>query len=728
MAEQKTTYHSKPDLNWALPAGGLLVLLVLVIGLFGPVLAPKDPMENAYIGQSGGRYVRPPFQPGQVEGFPLGSDEFGRDVLSKVLWAVRPTMNLVLVVAALRLSIGMLVGVISGWSTGRTSRILDSLISGALSVPVLFVALCIVAALAMRWGMGAFILGLSITGWAETARLAHDRTRAIKAQPFVEASEAMGAVSGQVVFSHVIPHILPLMWIQLAFEIGATLVSVAALGFLGYFINAVWVPGESDFVGIRASGTPELGQMLGVAVRNQPWTAMVAGTCVFVIVLAFNLLAEGLRQVFSERRKPATSKIVVKAGSWFEERLYLAMTEWQRLGTTVGAFGALALVVLGGGWLLWQSQNSTIAVSAIEVPGRHIWAAQLHDAQGTYWSRHSGPAQEDIGWQIFHEGGFMGGPVIDASGYLYLTGAASNLASFNSDGTLRWKAELPAEPVGWPALAPDGSVIVAVRDGSLLAYSPEGVMRWQYLSNPPDDGLSSPVVGPGGVIYYAVKNFLVAVTAEGVRDWQIRLPSYSYTSPLPRLSADGKYLFFEDVVVDAITGLTLFNESSAPLDKFMVGADGKVYFRGAGTVEEWQVTETGAVRIPQANLDQNVIAAGYRYAFDGGVSPSGHIWLLYSSGFEYMRMVWSDPRGDIPQIVDFPYRTGLVAGIDAQGIAYVCGFAASKPLECRAVRLNTGMILWKQEFPFNGFPVGGALADGRMYVSSSRGDLLMIGK
>jgi peptide/nickel transport system permease protein len=223
-------------------------------------------------------------------------------MLSRLLWAVRPTLTMVIVVAALRMVAGIVIGLLAGWSVGRAARALDTLISAALAVPVLFVALCVVAALARRWGVWAFILGLSITGWAEAARLVQEQTRAIKGQPFIESTRAMGGSDGQIAFSHVIPHILPLMWIQLAFEISGALLTTAALGFLGYFVNAVWIPIE-DWIGLRVSGMPELSQMLGASIQRQPWTAVFAGTLVFFIVLAFNLLGEGLRQQLSPERR-----------------------------------------------------------------------------------------------------------------------------------------------------------------------------------------------------------------------------------------------------------------------------------------------------------------------------------------------------------------------------------------------------------------------------------------
>jgi peptide/nickel transport system permease protein len=137
------------SVNWSLLIGGILVLLVFVAAVLGPALSPKDPLMNSYVVKHKGVYIRPPFPPG-APGFPLGSDQSGRDVLSRLIWGIRPTITLVLVVAALRLSVGIIAGIFSGWSNGRIATILDTLISNALSVPVLFVSLCVIAALASR--------------------------------------------------------------------------------------------------------------------------------------------------------------------------------------------------------------------------------------------------------------------------------------------------------------------------------------------------------------------------------------------------------------------------------------------------------------------------------------------------------------------------------------------------------------------------------------------------
>ena len=97
--------------NWALLAGIVLVLVVLVAAAWGPRLSPADPLQESFIGRTIDDFVRPPYAPWAVKGYPLGSDEFGRDVLSRILWGIRPTMVLVSVVAALRLVLGTLLDV-----------------------------------------------------------------------------------------------------------------------------------------------------------------------------------------------------------------------------------------------------------------------------------------------------------------------------------------------------------------------------------------------------------------------------------------------------------------------------------------------------------------------------------------------------------------------------------------------------------------------------------------
>ena len=111
--------------NWSLRLGSLIVLLTVIVVIAGPKLAPRDPAEENAIVRVGDEWKIPPFAMLSVPGFPLGSDEFGRDLLSRLLWAVRPTMSMVVVVAAVRLALGVIIGLCAGWFTGWRGRALD---------------------------------------------------------------------------------------------------------------------------------------------------------------------------------------------------------------------------------------------------------------------------------------------------------------------------------------------------------------------------------------------------------------------------------------------------------------------------------------------------------------------------------------------------------------------------------------------------------------------------
>jgi peptide/nickel transport system permease protein len=276
--------------NWPLWAGSLIVLFVLLIAIIGPRLAQRDPVQEHMILQVGDKWEIPPFPPLTVPGFPLGSDQFGRDLLSRLLWAVRPTLIMVTIVAVVRLLLGTAIGLGAGWFTGRVGHALDVIIGVALAVPVLMVALAAIALIGVELGLLAFIVGLSINGWVETARLVREQTQLIKGNLYIEAARALGASDSYTLLHHVVRQIMPMVWMLFSFEIGRTLMTTAGLGFLGYYIGGdIWID-VSDFVARRLSGMPELGQMLASAwneqqVITEPWGMIIAGSVIFIAVL-----------------------------------------------------------------------------------------------------------------------------------------------------------------------------------------------------------------------------------------------------------------------------------------------------------------------------------------------------------------------------------------------------------------------------------------------------------
>ena len=337
--------------NWPLIIGLVLVLSISFLAVFGPSLALRDPLETNTVVKVGGEWVRLPYPPFAVPGFPLGSDAYGRDLLSRLLWGIRPTLILVTVVACVRLVLGVLIGLAAGWSSGRWGRILEGVMSGALAIPVIIVSLAVITAIGIQRGLIAFIVGLVVTGWAETARLVSEQTRGLKGLPYVEASGALGASGAETLARHVVRQISPMFGMLLAFEAGSTLMTVAALGFLGYYVGgAFWIE-VTDFSTRAISGMPELGQMLANSWQIfKPWATVATGTVIFLAVLGFSLVGEGLRRRLSMgelgRRTPL-SNLSHKASAWVDDLLLVPGAAASRRRRTAGVVAVLLVSACG---------------------------------------------------------------------------------------------------------------------------------------------------------------------------------------------------------------------------------------------------------------------------------------------------------------------------------------------------------------------------------------------
>lgn len=722
----------RAPVNWPLRIGLALLALILLLAWIGPKIAPHDPVKPVYIVQDPATqaFVKPPFRPGQMPGFPLGSDTLGRDTLSQILWALRPTLILVLAAAAVRLLLGLVIGVASGWSTGWFARLLGSITTLAVSIPVLLVALCLVAAFGPQWGIWAFILGLCLTGWAESARVIHDQTSLVKTQPYVEAAHALGAPGLGAVSRHVLPHVLPTVWILLPLEISTALLATAGLGFLGYFVNAIWVP-LGDWTAVRVAGQPELGQMLAsgaLIVQQHPWLLLTTGATIFILILTFNLLGEGLRRQADPtrvRRRQGRLGRAVERASRSASQLALERLAMGSGGlVTALGVGALLLLISISTVALLRTSAIPTAASVIEAPGGHLWAAGRHDAQGTYWANRLGPTQPQIVWSLKDEAGWAGGPAVAADGTVYLTAKDGRLVAVNPAGDVIWTARLPGEPFGAPALSAEGNIYVLDRAGVLYVLGPEADLVGAVQADPGVAPLSSPVVDANGVAYFATERSIVAVQSDGSVVWRVSLPTYSYLNPQPILSADGQYVFFEDIALDAATGRTVVGASDALLDRFLVGADGKLYLAGQSGFAAVTLDGAGAHVQPQGQIDLLNLSLGQRIPAAAGVAPSGRFWVFYASPFDAAKLLWTEANGHTLNVVNYTWSggTGRLVGLSANGTVYACGSNGRTQrggvLECSSYLVDRPAETWKLEIEPGGALVGGALVDGRLYIVS----------
>lgn len=720
---------SPPSLkNNRLWLGATLVAIIIVIAIFGPLLAPRDPLqENFVVFLNDSSFVKAPFPAFMVPGFPLGSDDFGRDIFSRLLWAVRPTLILVFVAAGLRLVIGLLIGIITGWSNHQIAGFLNGLISLTGALPVIFIALCIIAATGQKMGIWAFVLGLLITGWGEVARLVREQTRVIKSQLYIEASQALGSSSSQVIMGHILPQIMPSVWMILAFEISNTMLISAELGVLGYFVNAIWIP-IGDWVGLRTSGLPELGQMLG-DLQKQPWGALSAGGMVFLTILGFNLLGDGLRVLASpEQSHRKKSVLTTQLTEWVDDRIFSPQAALRRQAPVISTISLIVIFIVGGAVYLWQNQAREEVKKIPPLPGGHLWNSTLRDSQGTLWTPFSIPKNPTQAWSVELSAGISGSPVVDSQGILYISTMDNKLHAVSPAGKMIWSVNLLGIPVGTPALTASGIVYVADTLGGLTSIKPDRTVTEIVKGvSTKTAAISGPVTGSDNAVYYATKENIYAISPDGKVNWKKPLPTYSLTSPIIRLTFDNRYFLFEDFIINTDSGIPENKGTLDPMDRLIISSKNKLYVLAQSYLEEYLPGAKTNTDPEKIRWDARSTGTGFRFIYNAGRTPDGNIWLQYSSPYEYTRILWLDSNGTNIRVHDYPYRgpTTIAIAIDRDNSFIICGVAQSNLTstkgECRANGLGTSSPLW--EIEVDSSPVGGALIENRVYITTSSGTL-----
>ncbi|GEM_PF-716804 len=300
-------------LNFPLVVGLMLVTALILIAAIGEYVAPFDPLEVHYIVQdTSGEFHTPPFKPGELEEFPLGSDIEGRDILSRLLVGVRPTLVLVILIAGTRLVVGTIMGLLDGWYGGLVGDVIGSATKIALGIPVLVIAIMVIYLFGPQFQAGVFIVALSVVGWGQTARVVANRVKQVRGETYIEAARALGASDARILWTHIVPQVRSLLLITLSFEMSTVLLQMAELGFLGFFMGGgaiMLIPdGKTPaFIPERIAGAPELGQMLAGGWQNfiyTPTLPVIVGTTFFLAVFSFMMLGEGLKSYYAEPTSP----------------------------------------------------------------------------------------------------------------------------------------------------------------------------------------------------------------------------------------------------------------------------------------------------------------------------------------------------------------------------------------------------------------------------------------
>ncbi|MDX5381513.1 MAG: ABC transporter permease [Rhodobacterales bacterium] len=252
--------------------GGFLTLLVVFGGLFAQWLAPFDPVMDANLMNAE--------MPPDAE-FWFGTDAQGRDVYSRILYGAQISLTVGIVSQLINTVIGVVLGMTAGYWGGWWDDFVNGLTNVMLAIPSLIFALAVMAVLGP--GLVSLLIALGLTNWSWTCRIARSSTLSLKSQGYVQAAQTLGYSDLRIMFTQILPNMMGPILVMATLGMGGAVLSEAALSFLGLGIQPPF---------------PSWGSMLTDAremIRVAPWAAIFPGVAIFLSVLGFNLLGDGLR-------------------------------------------------------------------------------------------------------------------------------------------------------------------------------------------------------------------------------------------------------------------------------------------------------------------------------------------------------------------------------------------------------------------------------------------------
>lgn len=259
--------------------GGAFVLLVFIVSILAPVLSPYDPsaidIKNILIGPS--------------LAHPLGTDDLGRDVLSRMIWGGRVSLKVGFVAVGIATLIGVILGSIAGYYGGAVDSLIMRAVDIMLSIPTIFLVLAVIAILEPSIINIMIVIGL--TSWMEPARLIRAEFMSIKEREFVIAARALGANDFRIMLKHVLPNGLSPILVSATMGVGGAILIESGLSFLG--------------LGVQPP-TPSWGSLLASGKDNIEiawWLSAFPGLAILITVLGYNLLGEGIRDALDPRQR-----------------------------------------------------------------------------------------------------------------------------------------------------------------------------------------------------------------------------------------------------------------------------------------------------------------------------------------------------------------------------------------------------------------------------------------
>ena len=271
--------------------GAALVGILLVVALGAPVLAPHNP-DFGYV--EGISLMGQPLPPGSSgpparPGFLLGTDNIGRDLLSRLIFGARISLTIGIVANGLAMLIGMVVGLTAGYFGGAVETVLMRFTDVLMSLPPLLFALALIAV--FKPGIGVVIGVIAVIYWTYLARIVHGRVLSVKEQDFVDAARCLGATDARILLRYVLPQLIGIAVVYASLGAATTILTEATLSYLG--------------IGVQPP-TASWGTMIQEGqqyYRTAPWLILFPGLMILLVVLGFNLLGDGLRDALDPRQQ-----------------------------------------------------------------------------------------------------------------------------------------------------------------------------------------------------------------------------------------------------------------------------------------------------------------------------------------------------------------------------------------------------------------------------------------
>jgi peptide/nickel transport system permease protein len=403
-AERRRSWIRGTVSNLPFVLGALLVAVLLVLFVFGPTLTPHSPYTKRGLEYSDGKLTVPPFAPDEI--YLWGTDALGRDMYSLVIAGAQQTLLLTILVVAARLALGIVLGALAGWLNGDwIDRALLGLAEVVAAFPALLLAMTLVLALGIQQGMRPFVIALSLIGWGEIMQFVRGEVMAIRVRPFIESAVSAGLRTPRIVWSHILPNLLSSLISIGALEMGAVLMLLGELGFVGIFIGGgAFAELQIDAPPYHYSDVPEWAALLSnirLYARSYPWTALYPALAFFSAILGFNLFGEGIRRMVETvgigftrliNRYTVAAALIVAVGVGWVKGNTGSMAYYRRQAAAFDGERALVDVL--------ELTDPSLEGRALGSPGQEAAAEWI---AGAFRSVGLQPAGEDLGYLQYRD-------------------------------------------------------------------------------------------------------------------------------------------------------------------------------------------------------------------------------------------------------------------------------------------------------------------------------------